>query len=1137
MTNRDKSGAHNLVRGVIAFARDHRFVKDKDPRKHSENIRIRLRDAYLTARHTLPNSEHSSFLTWSTTQLGKMVPELNRLPIGYDSLAGVDKRRNFLNWSSEFDWACSILIHHAATINKFISCSRECERYIIKGNYEEAIQELVLLESELGASFWSVQLRIALEHQAGGLERQKKYTAQVRAVYKTGLLGFISYQTSVRNEERTSLTRYVDDVTARIDAHRFYDTPIKDFVKLKLLGQLPNDNNRLANVLYISQSHSIIDVYETLMSIMQFRCADAANPLNASELISIRELVNKINDFRLTSLIQSSALDKTSLLLPASVSADLLFESKFLRAGFSASRSLKSGDANAWTVLYGAAALSSAKVRPVTSHSPNVIVRIVTSILSRTGEPDLIDQALKLCLNFRGASTFAGISTALQQLGPTLDYKKFQPWQISLNAPLSNVSKYFSFNSAHPSTPHGPQSQLMRAWDHVRSADFTNALEILESPPLRSAAHEPLTSLRDSLRLISYWYIGDRPKVISITASIGSKSDAHRKMIPVRKLLENYVWNDYKSSVNRLAPSCALHMLWLEDEEDYTLTQLRFAVGQFLRLTKIGPPSNLFDEAENYERKELIYFLRWVCVQNVLDQSRVVKGSIAVKTERQAICAGLRSLDPDNSDLYEDEVFLITNQLALHEGRLLVDRTRIYVDSDALTRWAKKDLLEEYQRYRDLLKVELPSAQEFDEIMRKVLSPTAGSTGGFVPDDEADLLLADLLQKLTNEFLNNSSYGLDYYLSKRVRHQSFVGLIRGPLESTQLITTRESETGPYHQNETWVRSFGQATNGAQQKLFNAFLNFPAKFDDILTSARDKKFQIRSKEHPEGLLHLQLSPQFILLARTVARSDLTVEDFVRTTVSLFWGALTPSLSIAQNYIAEDMSVRIAVAFEELRAAVKNIAEDDPSYLSFKLAVNKAAEEVQRSLDEAAKWFLRTDDDVKRKLFSTDQIVKIALDAALKCQRGFDPKIDVNVSETELQLMATSLVFVHDVIFVALDNTKAHSGIRSPKILVHVKPNIDTETLTVEVESEFRAPNRSANERKLDEIRTLIDSGGYTKKTKVEGGTGFFKLAATVRQSEKGRLEFGFNAAGDFRLAVTYSMLVQKGMEVIDESIAS
>lgn len=100
------------------------------------------------------------------------------------------------------------------------------------------------------------------------------------------------------------------------------------------------------------------------------------------------------------------------------------------------------------------------------------------------------------------------------------------------------------------------------------------------------------------------------------------------------------------------------------------------------------------------------------------------------------------------------------------------------------------------------------------------------------------------------------------------------------------------------------------------------------------------------------------------------------------------------------------------------------------------------------------------------------------------------------------------------------------------MLYVKPNIDEGTLSIDVRSKTRVQNRSEKEKELQEIRDLIRSGTFERRTRKEGRSGFLKLGAVVSQSTKGRISFGFNEASQFYLTVVYSLIMQPIDQVVE-----
>lgn len=87
----------------------------------------------------------------------------------------------------EILWIAARINQDHATVNHFRVYAEKIEQFVLSGDHANAISLLKELESIHGASFWSVQLRIALEGVVGGLEGQKdihqKSDQSIKQVY------------------------------------------------------------------------------------------------------------------------------------------------------------------------------------------------------------------------------------------------------------------------------------------------------------------------------------------------------------------------------------------------------------------------------------------------------------------------------------------------------------------------------------------------------------------------------------------------------------------------------------------------------------------------------------------------------------------------------------------------------------------------------------------------------------------------------------------------------------------------------------------------------------------------------------------------------------------------------------------
>jgi hypothetical protein len=1151
--DRVTNALQNKVRGLVSAYKSNRFVIDRRD-SPLRDLRIGIRHLFLDARAELNPTQYYPFIQWVNNQLSKQAIDYFRTSGGYDDLAGVYDKSPTASLERELLWITTRITSLKVRLIAFLKLKEIVEAATLAREYEDAIEVVSKIEKFFGCSMWSIQIRIALEHQAGGLERQKHYVSEVRSVYRTGLLGFVAYHTSVRNEDKTTITKFVDDIRNRIDRHSRYDGAIKSYLKSILAQDWPSSEDKLAEVLMVAQSHSIIDFYESFVGAVHSLVRNGIHTgIRLTLVRCLSELSPQLEDVRFTKALLHLSEGKSGTTFPPRDSrlSDLVFSKEPEKAarlfGRDGSRFIS---ADPWWWIYigfAQAAARTSSIRPLKQPAdvPKLIGRVLNQKLQ---QEDSLAQLMKILSNFSGLKLMAGLADFVPIIRVRDLDEALNPHFIGLNSPTLGVEDVANHARNWPAVEHiftsTTNTPTLNAWKHFLEPELESQLPrtaaevILRAAGLLNARNHATTctelqKLEDeetsdihtlivSLHLRALKNFGARSKLIDLVAYEGAKGPQSFSLLPIRELFENFAWEDFEGCSASLSGPIALH-LWLNARDsDEALSWLRFATARFLKMSGCSVPSRLIDSPEPYLPHQLIYFMRNVCIPSVLDVSRVLKGSRKVLEERQAIFASLRVLDPTNSESYEAEISLIGNELALQEGQSIVDQSRIHVDAAALKRWAIKELSEDFERYLDLLLVDLRPTKDFDEIVKEILDGTLPRVA-FTPENEADALLYSMLLRLAEEFLINPTFGFDFYLSKRVRHQSFIGLIRGPLEFSNLITTRESEGGKYRDNTYWRENFSELGTPATEAINDSLLRFGARFDEILLNAKNNLFHVRSTEKPAGLLGIDVTAHHVALMRSLLSPNENISDFVETAISMLWASLGSSLNSVRRHIADEIQVRIATYFDELKASVRKIAESDASFFSFDVEVGQSSADVQRALDDASRWFSRTSVEAQMRLFSLEQLVKVSIDSALKAQRSFSPNIETVVNGA-MSMRASALVFVHDVFFVALDNVRSYSGVKEPWVKINVSLGPQNEELLIEIRSQTKGANRASDEKVLEEIRQTIANQAIGQRTRKEGRTGFIKIAAVVSQSSRGKIDFGYASDEEFFLHVVYSLVV-------------
>jgi hypothetical protein len=1116
---------------VAADLRSKKF--SKKPTDPIQYFVTGVSENFLEARAALRDDQYGEYLDWAASLL-RAIPKTERgKPGHFYYLGGFPKALPEVPLERELLWLAHVLSQHTVDLNWFLEEMAKLETDIIHDAPDLARARLDGITKCLGESYWSIQHRLALEHLYGGLEAQKKLLTVYRSKHVRGMLGFIAYYTSVRNEDRTSWVAFESMVRSRLEKTP-YSENLKNYINFKLTLNLPVTAEGIADVLRYEQCGSPIDIYETFLSVAQFILRNSSLSHIRHVLSKAIRFLNGITDVRLQKLRLALGDEVVEQHLPvrSNEASDALLRGNPVEALKVSRRNMT---IDPWRVIYAAGARAQFTSDRGRYEKATLGLEYMIASILRRDESSAVSAAQleKLTRNLSGIPFFAGIREFHSALVNSQDFVPFPIGNVCLHSRFVGPEDYdlpvrretqptlpthVNLTTAVWAVLAGTEQNSSIETD---AATFFSALRFmrLEEPVKATAtlgglivtsSSPPIIRLAASLLLECYIAAGDRASIIRLVASEAAANELAPAFLPIERALGGHRWTDFKPHAADLTALIALDTLWRLTEKDSVATMLRYAFSYQLKATGLTAPSQLSDAVSGVERNHLLYYWRNVCVPNVMDMASVFTSSKQVAEERQSVCAALISLDPARTEDYQAEILEITNRQVIVDGLKIVDGSRIHVDTPAISRWAHRHLEEDFDRYFDLVRAGIGATGDFDQILRELFASIGARQVYFTPDDQSDAILADILYRLRDEFLNNSDYGLDYFLSKRVRHQSFIGLIRGPLEFAHVITSKDSEFGSYQPNTYWTTRLRSLTPDETAAVQACFDRFATKFDAELISLKDKFLQIRNGDAPNGLFDIELTNQILFIIRNVIKTGFGLNDFLRMVFMLFWGALEPSLAEARTVVGVKLKSDLRDMFDTLRGDLHEVAGIDPGFAELSSAIGAVSAEVQRNLDDAANWFARPEGQRASHKFTLKQSMEIAVESARKSHRVFESQIEMNVIG-DVELQTADLLLLTDTIFVALDNVAAHGGAKRGAI-VEIMCGVDPASDKIFLEVRNRVPgnfDRNAAEAKLGRLRSLIASQEVSKGARKEGGSGFLKIAAALRHSPDGEIQFGFD----------------------------
>lgn len=568
----------HAVQGVIArfkSVRQGQLRRDNKKEKKPiveidplEEFSRNTKAVFLTARGKLAPEQYEDFLDYAYGVLPKILnPERNYYNVqGFQDAPAI-------SLENELRWVVAWLNRHTEDIERHLAHLAQIDRLVLQGRFADALREVDRHIDREGHSLWAVQLALALEQRTGGLEAQKRRHEQLRRRNRKGLLAYVSYMTSVRNEDRTTLSGFRSDLEARNTNVR--PRSLSRYSLYRLGGAWPADQSAIADVLRSEQSNGPIDVFETLVNLAQTSVRDPEKRwLLPLVCIHIRSL--EVRDYRIDKLLlhAGEAPRQPLILFRSTEMGDALFEGRLDRALFC--RPSNDQPADPWAVIYRALATAhSGELRRALKPSPARSLAIAAGQAndSNSYSAEFLKQTFNLAnvpsqqalLDFADQLRTDGDVEAFRFSLPSLNCVHVGPEDLAdLARDPDTVADVVSRFRDTSSLAFWRQNDEGRARLSLEVGDFSKAVALARnedwdaaisviSPHVAHNASSLLRRLSAALLLNSLTLIQNKPRIIELIADEAARPDASLDRLPVAPAMQLVDFADIKSLGRSLA--------------------------------------------------------------------------------------------------------------------------------------------------------------------------------------------------------------------------------------------------------------------------------------------------------------------------------------------------------------------------------------------------------------------------------------------------------------------------------------------------------------------------------------------------------------------------------------------------------
>lgn len=931
-------------------------------------------------------------------------------------------------------------------LEKFIYYKKNITECIFCNDIDNAFIYLDELDGICGESFWSISLRLTLIQHYYGLEKQKKYLELIRYKYNYGLIPFLTHRISFRNEPEVNLNRYRSSLQKFFYENKNYiNEDLRLFLTYKLQSNLSVDFTSLIKILNFEIKFNIVDLFNTFGSILR------------------RNLINSGCDY--STFLKNKNINKISDLI------DSDFDKPNTNIIFTDIFNVEEGDK----------------------------LNIVDEIKFLLGNI--------LTFNENYDKNLDRLGILLEQLSFNDNFYFLRGFVVFFeNFNINSLNSFKKYEQYFNQKSFVKYISLKEEIIELYNSFFYMDVKKFNDFKVVDSTFKNVYELMEHKYNIEYFFKNE-----NINKIVNYFVDNNNKDKLIKFLIEDPFY--IVDKLDQFNDSFIQILILLNKYNSVDFSEdLHSEIASILQIQldklNLKYPSDLISICDDIEINQLIYFFKNICVENILDNCEHLTSSILVREERRKVLSNLIKLDKENSDIYHDEIISITSELKLRSGMEYIDGSRIHVDEGAIRQIILEEFLESFKRYENLVKAGIGVSDDFSEVYDNFLLKRQGSDKFLeLPSNDADNLLLEIVYDIYNLFMFHEKFGLDSFLSKRIRHNSIAGFIRSAPEEFQLVTKKPSNEEDYRSNEYWISKFNSPE--VKSKLDQALNKFTKSFDDYVTSIRNDYLQIYSKDNSKGLINFVITTDFIFLLRSIFQETFDIEEFINGCFNFFWSSLEVSLANVKHTLRNTFSLEISSLHDNLLADIVNISEieNEYAYRELRDSITSSKTKSVAQLQYASEWFIKSKINFKYS-FTLDEWVDIAIEAALARHSSAKLNVTKNINDNT-EILTTHLFHLADIIQIIVGNISEHVHTHIVPLDISIQLNFKEGIITYDFENPVNTEIIAKGTPILEKIRANIAKGNYIDKLTTEGNSGLYKIASMILERDpKGSIDFQY-----------------------------
>lgn len=506
-------------------------------------------------------------------------------------------------------------------------------------------------------------------------------------------------------------------------------------------------------------------------------------------------------------------------------------------------------------------------------------------------------------------------------------------------------------------------------------------------------------------------------------------------------------------------------------------------------------------EIDDLSTPILQYFVGKVAARNVLTLHVLEYDTDEdVTNERIVLCK--RMLQATGEKAYSDEITTLIKEQEVMTLAQQVNDSKIHVDVQSLINSGlsnEKIMFDTYSVIDENLEMyEQKNIEGLVEYIRKQYEGQNVLVTYELPSVKyKKVIFRQMVLSIRDKFLFDPIYGLDKYLSARIRHGTLVTQLRNHFLTHALVTNKK-EGGDYQRTNPWTqRRYSALSDNTKEAINDRMLQFTTWLDEQLKDVKEEKIQIKTERNDgkgSGLFDYSESLMGEMIDNLESNSFDSFEAFVYSTIDLLWRWTNYVLGNIREFF-QCYEVMVVEEMSKLQSDVVPLMGGETRLVNdFKDAITRCRTEFQSDISVVSSWFKPEQSNVR--FFTIQQAVDTSLSVINKINQNALSFSSINISEED-KYSGDFFNAIHDIFHDMMNNILGYESKRPTlkgqgKILITgSKDRLYIEVSNPIDESDVDNLKKIVAEQK--ESIPLLIAGGKTRR---ESNSGCVKIYSTV-----------------------------------------